>query len=144
MIRNLIIIVGITLVLMIVGLSGCFEENNKKDDEKSSIENTLIGSWETYPYYYENGVRVNDTASIATIYKNGTMASKSVIDDSTIWNSYSMINDQFCLGTEPNVYCYDIEFFDHGNRVILSTYYEDPETGLTNQLFVELIRTLLK
>ena len=131
------------VLLLSISFSGCFKENNeKKEDEKLSIGNTLIGSWETYPYYYENGVRVDDKASIATIYENGTMASKSVVDNSTIWNPYSMINDQFCLGEELDIYRYDIEFFDNGNRVILSTYYEDPETGLINQLFFELIRTL--
>ena len=47
-----------------------------------------------------------------------------------------------CLGEEPDIYCYDNEFFDNDNRVILSTSYEDSETGVLNQIFVELIRTL--
>jgi hypothetical protein len=133
----------IVVLIICVGLSGCFEEkNDKKEDENPSMENTLIGSWETYPYYYENEVRVDDIPSTAIIYENGTMASISVFDNSTIWNPYSMINNQFCLGEEPDIYCYDIEFFDNGNRVILSTYYEEPESGLMNQIFIELIRTL--
>ena len=53
-----------------------------------------------------------------------------------------MINNQFCLGEDSDIYCYDIEFFDNGSRVILSTYYEDPETGLMNQIFVELKRLI--
>ena len=140
--KQLIIIV-VAVLLICVGLSGCFEENNdKKEDDKPSIGFSLIGSWETNPYYYENGVRVDENASIATIYENGTMASKSVVDNSTMWSPFSMTNEQFCLGEENNIYCYDVEFFDNGNRVILSTYYQDAETGLMTQLFVELIRTI--
>ena len=122
------LIMPIVVVLLItVGLCGCFEENNdKKEDDKPSIGFSLIGSWETNPYYYENG----------------TMASKSVVDNSTMWSPFSMTNEQFCLGEENDIYCYDVEFFDNGNRVILSTYYQDAETGLMTQLFVELIRTI--
>ena len=138
-----IIIIVVVVLLICVGLSGCFEENNdKKEDETPSMGNTLIGSWETYPYYYENGVRVDDIPSTAIIYENGTMASKSVFDNSTIWNPYLMVNNQFCLGEEPDINCYDIEFFDNDNRVILSTSWEDPDTGVMNQIFIELIRTL--
>jgi len=132
-----LIIILVAVLLVCIGLSGCFEE-----DEKPSVEYSLIGSWETYPHYYENGDRIDLTSSSSVIYENGTMASASIYDDSTIWNPYSMVNDQFCLGEEPDVYCYDIEFFDNGSRVILSTYYENPETGLMDQLFIELIRTL--
>ena len=141
--KKQLIITLVAVLLIVLGFSGCFEEDNdKKEDENPSIGYTLIGSWETYPYYYENGVRIDDAPSTAIIYENGTMASISVVDGSTIWSPYSMVNEQFCLGEEPDVYCYDIEFFDNGNRVILSTYYEDPETGLMNQIFIELIRTL--
>jgi hypothetical protein len=140
--KQLIILI-IAVLLICIGLSGCFDNNgnnDKKEDENSLIGNTLIGSWETYPYYYENGVRVNDTPSTATIYENGTMASISVVDNSIMWNPYNMTNEQFCLGEDFNLYCYDIEFFESGNRVILSTYYQDEETGLMNLLFIELIR----
>lgn len=140
--KKQLIIIGILIILIAVGLSGCNENNDKKENENPSIGNTLIGSWETHPYYYENGLRVDDTPSTAIIYENGTMASISIVDNSTIWTPYSMINNQFCLGEEPDIYCYDVEFFDNDSRVILLTYYEDPETGVMNQIFVELIRIL--
>jgi len=90
--KKQLIITLIAVLLIVVGFSGCFEEDNdKKENEKPLIEYTLIGSWETYPYYYENGVRIDDTPSTAIIYENGTMASISVVDGSTIWNPYSMV-----------------------------------------------------
>ena len=70
--KRRLMIIGIILILLTVGFSGCNENNDKKENENPPMGNTLIGSWETYPYYYENGVRVDDTQSTAIIYENDT------------------------------------------------------------------------
>ena len=67
-----LIVIGIVIILLAVGLSGC-SENSIEDD----IENKILGSWE----------RNDDT--IWTFYGNGTIL-KSYPEHGLFWTTYEI------------------------------------------------------
>jgi hypothetical protein len=137
--KKQLIVLLLSVPIICIAFSGCF--GTSSDDEKNKIEgNTFIGTWETYPYYYVYGNRINETPSTATIYENGTMRTESVVNDEIIWNPYTIENNKFCMGEPSDSFCYDYEFSNNGNKVILSTVYQDEETGEWINFFVDLIR----
>lgn len=142
--KNLLIICGITILLLMLGLSGCLEDNNK-DNGGSSVANPFIGKWKTTPHdVYQNGTRFNENSSNSTFYNNGTMGSESVVADEIIWTPYVIQNNQICFGeaNTSDFLCYDYEFSNNGTKATLVAYYSDPysDTGETIQIVVEMIK----
>jgi len=58
-----LIAIGITLVFLIVGLSGCIEENKKETEDNINAEENINGEW----YAYQN-----ETVYSFTFYNDGT------------------------------------------------------------------------
>jgi len=141
--KKQLIIIGAAILLLALGLSGCFEDSNKDKGNGESLEDNLfIGMWKTTPYLIENGTRIDEPSSNATFYNNGTMRSESVYDDVIMWTPYIIENNQICLGETgaSDYYCYDFEFSNNGTKVTLYTIFQDPDTGDTYELFVEMIK----
>lgn len=95
-----IIALGMTLVLLAVGLSGCSEPQKGNDDTSR-----FLGSWRYAEYeYIENLWSFNDngTIAISVYYVN------SSIYDPPLWVTFEIKNNQLCIPTG----CYDYEFFN--------------------------------
>jgi len=141
--KKQLIVIGAAILLLALGLSGCFGDNNKdKENGESSEVNSFIGMWKTTPYRIENGTRIDEPSSNATIYNNGTMRTESVYDNEIMWTPYIIENNQICFGEAgaSDYYCYDFEFSNNGTKVTLVTIFQDPDTGETFELFVEMIK----
>ncbi|VVB61671.1 Uncharacterised protein [uncultured archaeon] len=144
--KKQLIICAITILLLMLGLSGCFGDSNKdKGNGKSPEVNLFIGKWKTTPYdIYENGTRFNENFSNSTFYTNGTMGSESVVSDEIIWTPYVIENNQICFGeaNTSDYLCYDYNFSNNGNKATLVTFYQDPysDSGETIEIVVEMIK----
>ena len=135
------IVCGVTTLLLIIGLSGCFEDNNKDNTQ----DNLFIGKWKTTIYYYdENGTRYDENPSNSTFYNNGTMGSESVENNEIIWTHFSIESNQICFGEvdDPEYLCYYYEFSDDGTQATLWTYVTDPysDYGETYELVIEMTK----
>jgi hypothetical protein len=135
---------GVIILLLMLGLSGCFGDSNKeKENGESSEINLFIGKWKTTIYYFDiNGTRFDEPSSNSTFYNNGTMGSESIEADEIVWTPYVIENNQICLG-EANAldyYCYNYEFSNNGTKATLWTYVTDPYSGETYELVVEMIK----
>jgi hypothetical protein len=140
------IVIGATILLLVLGISGCLEDSNKNKENGQSPEvNVFIGKWKTTIYYYdENGTKYDEKPSNSTFYTNGTMGSESVEDNETIWTPYAIENNQICLG-EADVteyYCYYYNFSTDETQARLWTYVTNPysETGETYEVVIEMIK----
>lgn len=143
--KKQLIVVGMTMLLFILLLSGCFENSNEDKENGESPEVKLfLGKWRTTIYYYDqNETRYDSNSSNSTFYNNGTMGSESVEDDKIIWTPYVIDNNQICLG-EVNALdylCYNYEFSNTGNEATLMAYYQDPNYGDTYRIVIEMIKT---
>ncbi|MDG6219422.1 MAG: hypothetical protein QCI00_08275 [Candidatus Thermoplasmatota archaeon] len=94
------IVIGITLVFLVLGLSGCTEQQTIKDDTSR-----FLGSWRYSEYeYIENLWSFNDNGTIAvSVYYVNLSAY-----DPPLWINYEIKNNQLCMPTG----CYDYEFLD--------------------------------
>ena len=144
--KKQLIIYIVTILLFVLGFSGCLEDSNKdKENGENSDDNLFIGKWKTKLYYFdENGTRYEEQSSNSTFYNNGTMGSESVEDDTIIWTPFVIDNNQICFG-EANTseyYCYNYEFSNNGTKAILMTYITNPysEYEETYQLIIEMIK----
>jgi hypothetical protein len=142
--KKQLIVIGIAILLLILGLSGCFEDSNKdKENGKNSEDNLFIGKWKTSIYYFdENGTRYNETSSNSTFYTNGTMGSGSVEDNEIIWTPYTIENNQICIGEADaqDYYCYDFNFSNNGTIATLWTYITDSDYGETIMYVIDMIK----
>jgi hypothetical protein len=144
--KKQLIIIVVTIVLLMFGLSGCFEDSNKdKENGENSEVNAFIGKWKTTIYYYaENGTRYDEPSSNSTFYTNSTMGSESVEADEIIWTPYVIENNQICLGeaNASDYLCYYYNFSDDGTEATLITYFQDPnsESGETYEIVVKMIK----
>ena len=142
--KKQLIIVGVIIVLLMIGFSGCLEDSNKDKENGESPEiNEFIGKWKTTIYYYdENGTRYNETSSNSIFYTNGTMGSESVVDNVSIWTPYVIENNQICIGevNAEDYYCYDFEFSNNGTKVKLWTYITYSDYGETLLYIIEMVK----
>ncbi|UCD13109.1 MAG: hypothetical protein JSW60_05995 [Thermoplasmatales archaeon] len=120
-----IIILGIALLLLAVGLSGCTEQ-----DEKSRF----IGAWRAETP--ENG----EVEIILTFYNNGSVKTTSTLsyhgEDETEWSNYEIKNGKMCgisqFNGNYNSTCFDYEFTNEGNRLTLR--YEGVSSIVLNKI----------
>jgi len=142
--KKLLIICIVTILLFVVGFSGCFEDSNKdKENSENSEVNVFIGKWKTTIYYVEeNGTRHDEQPSNSTFYINGTMGSVSVEDNEIIWTPYVIENNQICIGEADalDYYCYDFEFSNNGTKARLWTYITNSDYGETLLYVIEMIK----
>ncbi len=80
-IKKQLVILGIIILLLIVGLSGCEDEDTSQNDI-GNIERIILGSWkwvETIITIDGNTTSYNDTefVTICTFYDNGTYKTES-------------------------------------------------------------------
>lgn len=144
--KKLFIICGVTILLLILGLSGCLDSNKDKENGKSSEVNLFIGKWKTTIYYLdENGTGYDQPSSNSTFYTNGTMGADSVEGNETIWTPYAIENDQICMGdaNDSAYLCYYYEFSNNETKVTLESYFQNPnsDTGETYRIVVEMIKS---
>jgi hypothetical protein len=148
--KKQLIICGITILLLMLGLSGCLNNSNDnsnkdKGNGQNSEVNLFIGKWKTIPHVvYANGSIFNESSSNSTFYNNGTMGSESVENKEIIWTPYTINNNQICLG-EANAseyLCYNYEFSDNGTNAILVAEYTDPysDSGDTIEIVIEMTK----
>lgn len=140
------LIIGVlTIFLIILGFSGCLNnnsDNNNKNNGGNSEGNLFIGTWKDTPYTIENGTRKNQSSSNVTFYYNGTMRTESVYDEEILWTPYIIKNNQICFGAvnDPEYLCYNYIFSNNNTKVLLDATIEDQEAGFSYELFVELIK----
>ena len=105
--KNQLIVVGIIVILLTVGLSGC--EQQKSNDETSRF----IGSWRYSEYeYIQNLWTFNDNGTIAiSVYYVNTSTY-----DPPLWVNFEIKNNQLCMPTG----CYDYKFFNNYNNFNLT------------------------
>jgi len=140
--KKQLIIYGITILLLILGLSGCLDDNDKENGVNPELK-VFIGKWKTTIYYYDiNGTKYDEQPSNSTFYTNGTMGSESAYDDEIIWTPYVIQDNQICLGevNSSDYYCYNYEFSDDGTEGTLWSYIQDPNSGDEYEIVVEMIK----
>lgn len=138
------IIYGVTILLLLLELSGCFDDNNidKKNGENLEL-NEFIGRWKTSIYYYDiNGTKYDEQPSNSTFYTNGTMGSESVENNETIWTPYTVENNKICFGevTDEDYICYDYAFSEDGTLASLEVVWQDPYYGDVYHIFIDMIK----
>ena len=104
--KKQLIISTVTIVLLLLGFSGCFEDSNKDKENGISPEVKLfLGKWKTTIYCLMKMEQdMMKQSSNSTFYTNGTMGSESAYEgDEMIWTPYVIQNNQICLG-EANDY----------------------------------------
>ena len=135
------IICIVTILLLILGLSGCLEDKN----EDNTKDNLFIGKWKTTIYYFdENGTKHDEKPSNSTFYNNGTMGSESIENNEIIWTPYAIENNQICFGevNDSEYLCYYYEFLEEGKQATLWTYVTNPysDYGETYELIIEMTK----
>lgn len=100
--NNRILIIGIAVLLLTIGLSGC--SSNNSDDKKK-----FIGTWESATYlnqkittYNSNGTGFNDDVTFEWKIKDGQLIMSWPDRDRTIIYDYKFVNTE------------------HGERLILT------------------------
>ena len=71
--KKQLIVIGMTILLLILGLSGCFEDSNKDKENGENPEVKLfIGKWRTTIYYLIKMEQdMIQHSSNSTFYNNG-------------------------------------------------------------------------
>ena len=95
--KNLLVI-GIMLVFLMLGLSGCFENNDTTSgDDRFELVTYSVESWE-----------IDEQISTPNMTKNSTNYPENFVDMPTlIWPKFNKIGDGF-IGTNENVDYYKI------------------------------------
>ncbi len=118
--KKQLLIIGIIVLLITVGLSGC--EQQKSNDDT----NRFIGTWRS--------LEGNSTENLWTFYDNGTVKAVANylygdFDNNTGWGTFSVGNNKLCMKSlhngEESTACYDYEFSNNDTRLIF-TYMEMP------------------
>ncbi len=65
-----LIVIGMTLVLLIIGLSGCTEENNGGNNQ-ANIENKFVGTWNTTSTNWFPILIFTNDGKLIYVFENG-------------------------------------------------------------------------
>ena len=123
--NNHLLVVGIVVLLLAVGLSGCNEQ-----DEKSRF----IGAWSA------ELLEGAEFEIILTFYNNGSVKTTSTIsyhgdgETETEWSTYEIKNGKMCGMSQfaGNYTCFDYEFSNGGKRLTLR--YEGAPSIVLNKI----------
>jgi len=128
MAKNILTVVGITILIICIGLSGCFEGDKKQDDT-----NKFIGKWrlversiENYPYGMDN-----HTEETWIFYENKSLKMTSIHfmenpeeQNATIninWVSFEVIEGRLYITTQDNsIIWHDYLFSNNDTQLTLS------------------------
>jgi hypothetical protein len=117
--KKQLILIGIAVILIVVGLSGCFENNNEKKNIVNDDTSKFIGTWR----YLQD----NSTESLWTFYDNGsvkivvTYLYEDLPKNDTIWENFTVENNKLCLIFSDSPDCLVYKFFNNYNSVNLSS-----------------------
>ena len=148
--NKLLIILGIVVLLICVGLSGCQEVTNSYPEEDIDIEKMILGSWK----WVETTVMVNGKTNstnntghewIYTFYDNGSMKWESNFNFSfqefyPKWGNYRIENNKL-IGS-PYGFPYsstDINISEDGKYLTLIGYGVYPD-GKTEKSIVRCVK----
>jgi hypothetical protein len=109
--KKQILIVGITLVLIAVGLSGCTDNNNslKSNDQK------ILGQW--------NAKWSTGSEYIWGFYSNGSYVESNPSGNYATWYNYAMTDDKLVLSNKNggNIATCEYSFSNNDNKLTLLT-----------------------
>lgn len=115
-----IIIILVLVILIFYGiLSGLFNEY-KIDNVNNKIENDIIGLWSVNHSWYENDIKIDTWSYIMTIFDNGTSKFEYENQSNIAWEPYVIIDNRLCYVNGEDNICYDVQFFNNKNRMILT------------------------
>jgi len=121
------LILGVTVLLLVVGLSGCQEKSNENGNQQHNTDNKFIGDWEI--------VSSSPDYETWSFYANGS--AKNIQDQefegqsmTTIWwFDYTKDNTSVCLSTKNqssdssnySSECFSYSFSENTTRLSLSS-----------------------
>ena len=116
--KKKIIILGIILILIVVGLSGCTENGNSGNGK--SPEEEILGAWGGLAYN-------SDETSIFNFYSNGTLSVNTMMPDfweqsinrETIWGTYVMTDETLAMELFGDTTALGYSFSDDGKKLNL-------------------------
>jgi len=121
--KKRIMLVGITLFLLAIGLSGC--TNNKTESSKIN-EEKILGQWtETIP-----GTPLKVTMNFIT-----NMSYYESINETRIWGTYTMTDETIVLQNGKAANTFEYSFSNNNNTLtLLETQNREVHLVLTRQL----------
>jgi hypothetical protein len=120
------IIIGVVIVLIIVGLSGCSTQNNNQNQNNNNVNperNSFIGVWKTDPI---------DNYWTLELYSNGTFKRM----DGVVGGQYEINDGHLALNYTDEIWVpdeFDYNFSNSNTTLILIK----PSANLTVTLFKE-------
>jgi len=122
--KNYGLIISVTLLLIVVGLSGCQEKTGNGGNQQ--IDSRFIASW--------TNVEFSPDVEIWTFYTNGSTMSYSSRNfeggfiNLTTWYNFTVDSDQLCLFSKDVApssplylsICFSYSFSENLNRLMLS------------------------
>jgi hypothetical protein len=106
------IVIGLVFVLLIVGLSGCVQQNENKE-----YTSMFIGNWK------------RSDGKPLKIYENGSYYTDTIIDYKIIkfWGNWSITDDILILNYQKENLSYTFEFVNDDEFIVT-----DIQSGITN------------
>ncbi|MCJ7570951.1 MAG: hypothetical protein MUO82_03615 [Candidatus Thermoplasmatota archaeon] len=108
--KKQLMIVGIIVILLTVGFSGCTETSETNTNNKN--KERILGTWLAYAISGTN----ESEAGTYTFFSNGTFLISS---NRKIWGTYEITDEKFTISAEGDTVNYDYTFSDDGNKVKL-------------------------
>jgi len=111
--KKILTVVGITILIVCIGLSGCNENMSKKNDT-----NKFIGKWEGISYF------LNYTTNVTLTFYNDSTVKQVSEDAHTHWFNFEI--DDNCLYLtlqefpEIDAICYNYRFSNNDTILTLS------------------------
>lgn len=122
--RNQFVTIGIIVILVCVGLSGCNQISNTLNPEK----NKFVGTWN-----YQYGKKFNCSV---TFISDGTYSNSRqyCFGDSGSWNiTDSKLVVNYLLNGEPAYSIYSYSFYNNSNNVTLTDVNSNMTLNMTKQ-----------
>jgi len=106
--KKQLLIIGITLVLITVGMSGCTDNNlsSKSNEEK------LIGSWDV------RDINANSTQYVATFFTNNSVKATFPSGEKS-WDTYAMTDQSLKFTQYGGGTTFEYSFSDNDNKLTL-------------------------
>jgi len=115
------LIILVIIFLISYGILNSWFDEEETDNDYNKIDN-IIGLWSVNHSWYEDDIKIDEWSYIMTIFKNGTSKFEYENQSTIAWEQYVIINNQLCYENGQDNICYDIEFSDNKNKMILTGY----------------------
>ena len=109
--------IGVMLIILTVGLSGCTEENSKKGDGASTDLSKFVGTW--YGGHWNSSIEDKDETW--TFYENDSLYRIDAFDEE--WATYELDeNGKLCIRIAAIHYlmCYEFTFSNNDTYLTLT------------------------